>query len=148
MGDTWNGRPLEPQFVLVYGRTSEFDVGGGHANPKPLRMKRDSQRGEREFFITFDSLRPRHDHANSLTATIGPNGVRPFAFSPLYETSPAVGDEALALGDPTDALTRSVMMTADRKAYIAKRWDYWADIEMQRRNAPKTEIYVREMSTE
>lgn len=83
MGDTYSDRPLEPQFVLIYGRESEFEPGGGHTNPASLRRKRDSQRGKSEQLMTFDAPRPRFDHAISLTATIGPNGVRPFAFSPL-----------------------------------------------------------------
>jgi hypothetical protein len=33
-GEKYEDRPLEPQYVLIYGRASEFGVGGGHANPR------------------------------------------------------------------------------------------------------------------
>lgn len=148
MGDRYADRPLEPQFVLIYGRESEFEPGGGHTNPASLRRKRDSQRGKSEQLMTFDALRPRFDHAISLTATIGPNGVKPFAFSPLYETGPMVGDEALVLGDPSEALARTVMVSDERKAYLAERWKYWADSELARRSAPRERAHVREMGRE
>jgi len=36
-------RLLEPQYVLIYGRESEFGIGGGHTNPNGLRYKRDHE---------------------------------------------------------------------------------------------------------
>ncbi|MFC4138303.1 MULTISPECIES: Shedu anti-phage system protein SduA domain-containing protein [unclassified Microbacterium] len=146
LGDKYTSRPLEPHFVLIFGRRSEFEVGGGYRDPDALLLKRDTQRGEHEQFMTFDSLTPRHDHSSSITATIGPSAVRPFAFSPMYQTTPGSGDEALALGDPREALARSVMMTDERKAYIASRWQHWANVERSVRTTNRT--LMREMGRE
>lgn len=135
-GDRHDDRPLEPQFVLIYGRQSEFELGGGHSNPYDLRHKRDSQRAIGETFMTFDSIRPRYDHANSVTVTMTATGPRPFAFSPVYGTDANTGVDALTLGDPAEALLRSVMMSPERKSYLARRWEHWKQVEQGVRRDP------------
>ncbi|MFV9454772.1 Shedu immune nuclease family protein [Rhodococcus sp. NM-2] len=131
--DRYENRPLEPQYVLIYGRQSEFEHGGGHEDPDSLRHKRDTQRCEDESFMTFDSLRPRYDHGVSMTLSMTAKGPRPFAFSPTYRTDTETGEGALLLGDPSEALARSVMMSDERKGYVAQRWRYWQHIESQER---------------
>ncbi|MEV6306937.1 Shedu anti-phage system protein SduA domain-containing protein [Actinoplanes sp. NPDC051861] len=123
--DSYNDRPIEPQYLLVFGRQSEFETGGGHVNPDTLRFKRDQQRATNESFMTFDSLHPRFDHSRTLTVSLTANGPRPYAFSPVFGTTTSSGPACLLLGDPSEALTRSVMMSDERKAYLAQRWAYW-----------------------
>jgi Domain of unknown function (DUF4263) len=147
LGEKYEDRPLEPQYVLIYGRESEFGIGGGHANPRGLRYKRDQQRGMNESFMTFDALRPRFDHSNSMTLTMTARGPEIHAFSPVYGTSTGVGEGALLLGDPHDALYRSVMISDERRAYLAKRWSHWQQRERQR-NAGPGRAYVRQTGTE
>lgn len=122
-------RPLKPQFVLIYGRDAEFTWAGGHSDPDGMRHKRDSKRKPDQTFRSFDSLAPRYDHANSVTVTMTSNGPVPFAFSPMYQTTPMTGIDARTLGDPTEALAHSVMMSPERKAYLADRWNYWQQVE-------------------
>lgn len=125
-------RPLEPQYVLIYGRQAEFESGNGHRNPDGLRHKRDGLRAADETFMTFDSLRPRFDHSDSLTVKLTANRPRVFAVSPHYSTSTHTGAEALRLGEIADALARSVMMSEARKHYLANRWAHWAQVEQAR----------------
>ncbi|MDK9499901.1 DUF4263 domain-containing protein [Streptomyces katrae] len=146
LGDRYLNRPIEPQYVLIYGRESEFKVGGGHGNPDALRYKRDQQRGNHETFMTFDALRPRYDHSRSMTLTMTSQGPELFAFSPVYGTSAFVGTGALLLGDPDEALARSVMMSQERRAYLGKRWRYWQD--HTRQSADSDERYVRSIGVE
>ena len=136
LNDLYENRALEPQFVLIYGRESEFQKGGGHANPDALRHKRDLQRARDESFCTFDSLRPRYDHANSMTLTMTAQGPEIHAFSPVFGTWSQVGRGARILGDPASALARSVMMTDERKAYLAKRWAHWQEYDLERLSDP------------
>ena len=97
--------------------------------------------------MTFDSLRPRYDHASSITASMTADGPRPFAFSPVYETSADIGAGALALGDPTDALGRSVMMSNERKAYLAGRWAHRQTVEQEvRRDSER--VHPRQLGRE
>jgi hypothetical protein len=137
LGDKYKNRPLEPQYVLIYGRESEFEHGGGHTDPDALRFKRDQQRVRNEVFMTFDALRPRYDHSNSMTLTMTSHGPVVHAFSPVYGTGTNTGEGALLLGDPQAALARSVMMTDERRAYLSKRWAYWQEHEQQRKSGPR-----------
>ena len=137
-----SNRPLEPQYLLIYGRQSEFEHGGSHRNPDQLRSKRDGLRGGHEHFMTFDSLRPRYDHGSSITVTMTAEGVRPFAFSPVFGTSASnTGEAAELLGDPADALGRSELITPERKVYLAKRWDHWRNVRRAQREESRTTGY-------
>jgi hypothetical protein len=137
LGDQYLDRPLEPQFVLIYGRESEFEFGlSPHANPDQLRRKRDTQRRRSETFQSFDSLRPKYDHGDSITVTMKATGPVPFAFSPTYHPNAGIGAGALRLGNPAEALDRTVMMSKERKEYISSRWDYWSAQELARRAGP------------
>ncbi len=148
LGDLYLNRPLEPQFVLIYGRQSEFEYGvGGHTNPDELRRKRDLQRAKDETFMTFDSVRPRFDHSDSLTLSMRSTGPELFAFSPVFGTGPSVADGAHMLGDPTEALARSVMMTDERKAYLAGRWAFW-QAEGERQRQDSQHMYTRSLGRE
>lgn len=146
--DSYADRPLEPQFVLIYGRKHEFELGGGHRDPDALRHKRDSQRGSGEAFMTFDSIRPRFDHRNSLTARMTAKGPRVHAFSPVFGTGTHTGADALRLGDPSAALERSVMMTAARKAYLAERWAHWRRVQLELNDRPPGAFVTRQMGVE
>ncbi|MFJ1927305.1 Shedu anti-phage system protein SduA domain-containing protein [Streptomyces sp. NPDC088131] len=147
LNDKYKNRPLEPQYVLIYGRESEFDRGNGHTHPDELRYKRDQQRAKDETFMTFDSLRPRYDHGNSLTLTMTSHGPKIHAFSPTYGTSSFIGEGALILDDPQPALSRSVMMSDERRAYLAKRWNFWKE-EERRINANPNTMFFRDSGIE
>ena len=148
-GERYENRPLQPQFVLVFGRQSEFELGRVHQNPDSLRHKRESQRRRDESFMTFDSLRPRYDHRSSLTITMTADGPRPFAFSPVYGTDTDTGEDAVILGDPGEALERSVMMSPARKTYLAERWRHWRDVEMAAQAEPRSRsTVIRQMGFE
>ncbi|GGU84370.1 hypothetical protein GCM10010260_16770 [Streptomyces filipinensis] len=116
-------------------------------NPDELRYKRDQQRARDESFMTFDALRPRYDHRTSMTLTMTAYGPELHAFSPVYGTSAFIGEGALLLGDPQAALSRSVMMTDERRAYLIKRWAYWQEDERRRSDDPDR-IVARSLGTE
>lgn len=128
-GERFADRPLEPWFVLIFGRASEFKPGGGHADPAALRHKRDLQRREHEMFMTFDSLTPRHDHGVSMSISMTATGAEAIAFSPVYGTDTESGQVAHDVRSISDALARSEMMSAERRAYLAERFDHWAAVE-------------------
>lgn len=129
--EPYQSRRLEPQYLLIYGRSNEFELGGGHTNPDAIRHKRDGLRRKNEYFMTFDSLRPNYNHRLSITATRTVNSVEPFAFSPVYGTSAAVSrDASLVMGDPAAAFARSQMMSAERKLYLSQRWQHWKDVAL------------------
>lgn len=128
----YRGRSLKPQFVLIYGRQREFQMGGGHQNFDGLRAKRDTQRAENESFMTFDSLRPCYMHSNTMTVSMTTAGPEPFAVSPVFGTDTHTGRISHVLGgDISTALARSSMMSVERQDYLAKRWSHWHNAEPQ-----------------
>lgn len=147
LSEKYEDRPIVPQYVLIYGRESEFRPGGGHANPSELRYKRDLQRGADESFMTFDALRPRFDHSNSMTLTMTALGPKIHAFSPVYGTGPHLGEGALFLGDPHDGLGRTVMISDERRAYLGKRWAHWQQYEREK-NADPNGMYAHQAGIE
>lgn len=143
--DRFNNRPLVPQFLLIYGRESEFTFAGPHKDPDALRYKRDQQAPAGVTFRSYDSLKPNYGHANSITMTMTANGPRPFAFSPMYGTGPETGPDSMILGDASDALARSVMMSETRKAYLEERWNFWNEAE---RKLDSNKTPIRSMGRE
>ncbi|GAB3597154.1 hypothetical protein GCM10027408_08240 [Microbacterium tumbae] len=97
--------------------------------------------------MTFDALRPRYDHGRAITLTMTSSGPRLHAFSPVFETGPNVSAAAVRLDDPTEALARSVLMSAERRAYIADRWAFWKTHEHEKTENPGT-VYARGMGGE
>ena len=77
--------------------------------------------------MTFDALRPRYDHGNSMTLTMTACGPVIHAFSRVYGTNPSISEGAVVLGDPSEALERSVMMSDERRAHLAQRWTHWQE---------------------
>lgn len=128
--------PLVPQYLLIYGRSSEFEIGGPHQDPHTLLRKRDSQRTPDESFRSFDSLSPAYNLSEAITAKLTPKGIRMHAFSPTFGTYADLSNGGLSLGGPSKALQRTVMMSDDRKAYLANRWDYWMTVARTRVKHP------------
>lgn len=146
LGDSWRDRTLAPQYVLIYGRKSEFEVGGGHSDPAALNRKRAQLRGPDETLMTFDALIPRFEQSSSITATMKATGPEAFAFSPLYRTGPHLLGELQHLAGVDDALSRSVMMTEERHRYLADRWQHWTN--MSAREAKSGRRWVQQMGRE
>lgn len=119
-------RTLEPQYVLIYGRQAEFEKGyTTHKDPERLRHKRDFMRRPNEYFMTFDSLRPNFDLADTTSISMKAEGPELFAFSPTATLGPYTSDIAHLLRDPRTALERSASIPQARRAYLAERWDFW-----------------------
>lgn len=135
-------RPVEPQFVLIYGRSSEFELGGGHSNPDELNRKRTGMRKPDETFFTFDSLKPKFEHGDSITLRMRATGPEPFAFSPVFHTGTEMSNGARLLGDPTEALARTKHITDERRAYLATRIEYWQSIDRDRQSG-RLQIPIR-----
>ena len=139
-------RQLEPQFVLIYGRQSEFERSGEHDDPGALRRKRDGQRARDESFMTFDSLRPRYEHRNSMTVKMTATGPEAIAFSPVYGTSTASGAVTRVVRNLAGALQMSVMMTTERRRYVSERFEHWHQREEEPRRGDR--LYIRQTGFE
>ncbi|GAA5122671.1 hypothetical protein GCM10023339_41390 [Alloalcanivorax gelatiniphagus] len=145
-GERYDDRPLEPQYVLIFGRASEFEPTGGHSDPQALRHKRDQQRAADESFRTFDSLVPKADHAESMTVRMTATGAEAIAFSPLYGTDTRAGQVLADIRGVDAALDRTVMITEDRRQYLKSRFEHWSNEDRQSRD--RDALYLRTLGTE
>src|SRR5439155_968854 len=82
-------------------------------------------RRERETFRTFDSLRPDRVAADFLTLRMTPDGPLVKNVPPTFTTGPSTREDAFVLGDIGAALSRTPLITDDRKAHIQSRWEHW-----------------------
>lgn len=128
--------PIKPQYLLIYGRASEFSSSGPHRDPDSLLGKRDGQRTSDEFFRSFDSLKPEYGLSEAITAKLTPQGIKLHAFAPTFGTYANLSDGGLELGDPREAFERTIMMSEERKAYLARRWEHWMSVARTREEHP------------
>ena len=132
--DPFPDRYLEPQYVLVYGRTAEFEpTTSPHKNAGALRLKRDFMRRSHEVFLTFDSLRPDPKLRNAITVSQTSNGPTLHAISPTFQSGPVLMTTTERITDYQRGLARSVYLDDDRRAYLGTRWAHWKQEQAERK---------------
>jgi hypothetical protein len=120
---------LLPQYVLIYGRASEFEVSGPHERPDRLKKKRDFMRREHEHFMTFDSLRPKRDFSDFATLTMTANGPVLYAVPPSFTTGrPTMEIARRVRHNPRMAIDKTELWDDARKAHVMKRWLHWQQV--------------------
>ena len=124
----YEDRRLLPQYVLIFGRSSEFERSGQHKRPDRLRKKRDFMRRADEQFMTFDSLRPKEEYSDFVTLSMTADGPTLHAIPPSFTTGPPTMGIAGMIRDPRDAIYRTEMWDDTRKAYVLERWLHWQRI--------------------
>jgi hypothetical protein len=113
---------IRPQFLLIYGRQSEFE-GESVRIPPPERLKaRMDWARESEHLRTFDSLRYSDALESEVSMSVRDNGE--FAVYAIPPTFTECGDVqgCFALGDPTSAIDRSSTETQARRHSIEGLW--------------------------
>ncbi|MCX5608241.1 DUF4263 domain-containing protein [Streptomyces sp. NBC_00047] len=128
-------RPIEPQFVLIFGRDSEFRASSSkHENPDYMRLKRDHMSRSNEHFFTYDQLRPSREGADYATITRTAVGWTLHSIPPTFSTGARMRELSGVVGDPSAAVSRTDLIGSDRRAYLLERWRYWRAIEHSPQN--------------
>lgn len=118
---------IEPQFVLVHGRQSEFEDSSIKTPvAERLKVRRDWAR-EDEHLRTFDSLYYEPLLESDVSMMVHDNGVREVYKIPPTFTWSGFPRGPYVLGDPTEAIARSVVETRDRSESITKLWKEQAE---------------------
>jgi hypothetical protein len=124
----YEDRHLLPQYVLIFGRVSEFETPGLHKRPDRLRKKLDFMRRVDEQFMTFDSLRPKSEYSDFVTLSMTADGPVLHAVPPSFTTGPLTAGIAGVIRDPRDAIYRTEIWDDARKAYVMERWFHWQHV--------------------
>jgi hypothetical protein len=117
---------IEVQFILVYGRDREFRQDESrHKDPLYLRRKRDLIPRASEYLYTFDQLRPERDAADAVTISGRRDNFNIVAVPPSFTTGRGTKQLASQIPDISSALTKTPLISEERKVYLASRWAYW-----------------------
>jgi hypothetical protein len=124
-------RPIVPQFVLVFGRNSEFTEGHSkHANPSYMRRKRDHMPRKDEHFFTYDQLKAEREAEDYATITNRAYEWTLNFIPPTFCTGSHITELSRVTGDPSEAISKTDLLRDERKAYLAERWKYWRSIAL------------------
>ncbi|MFF3443257.1 Shedu anti-phage system protein SduA domain-containing protein [Streptosporangium sp. NPDC002721] len=119
-------RRIETQFLLIYGRDSEFRPGTSrHERPDYLRRKRDFIPRDSEFFYTFDQLRPERDAQHCSTISGMQSEFTMVHMPPTIQTGRSTKTLASEIVEIGPALESIPLISEDRKKYLIERWGYW-----------------------
>ncbi|MFC4589338.1 DUF4263 domain-containing protein [Sphaerisporangium corydalis] len=117
---------IETQFLLIYGRDSEFrHATSRHEHPDRLRRKRDFIPRDSEFLYTFDQLRPERDAQNCSTISGIQSEFRMVRMPPTIKTGESTKTLASEISEIESPLEVIPLIGEDRKRYLAQRWKYW-----------------------
>lgn len=108
-----------------HGRDGEFREGGRQVAPHIVRRKRDHLPRQRKHLFTYDMLSPEPKARNYATLRVHPSTFTLAALPPTYTTGPESRTLAAVISDPSRALARTELITAERRRYITKRWAHW-----------------------
>lgn len=112
-------RSFRPEYVLIYGRRSEFDQ-----NPF-LARKRARLQNANETHMTFDRLHPISNAKEYMTVERTFDGYRAVSVPACIELGPGLADCRSAIREKEEAVDRSPFMTAERKQFLKSRFAYW-----------------------
>lgn len=112
-------RLFKPFFVLIYGRR-------GDANrTADTLMKRALMQTETVSVVSFDRLTPSPEAAEYMSVKIDSQGYRALAIPPTLTLGPLFAEARARVRGKADAAQRNKHLTGRRKAFLAKRFDYW-----------------------
>jgi len=114
-------RKVVPQFVLIFGRRSEFEAD------KELSKLRGNLMRPGEFLISFDRLGPIATSSQYITVKSKKNGYRAVSIPATFENRPSAATYRSYIQGKEDVVDLSPFMSDDRKAFLKKRFSYWDD---------------------
>ena len=124
-------RPVEAQFVLVYGRDSEFRAATSpHNRPEYVRQKRDHMPRSREHYFTYDQLAPEQEAGDYATITCHVDRWSLHSLPPTFSTGYHMMEMSEVISDPSAVVARVDLMSAERRAYVIERWEHWRRVAL------------------
>jgi hypothetical protein len=118
---------------MAVDRDSEFRAATSpHDNPGHMRQKRDHMPRGREHYFTYDQLLPEQEAADYATLSHHVDAWSLHSVPPTFSTGYHITDMSEVISDPSEGLSRTDPMSAERRAYVVERWEYWRKIAFSR----------------
>jgi hypothetical protein len=135
----YSNRPIVPQYVLVFGRSSEFkSTCSKHADPDYMRRKRDHMPRRDEHFFTYDQLKAEREAEDYATITNKVYEWKLDSIPPTFSTGAHMTELSGIVSDPSQAIARTDLISTERRKYLEQRWKYWRSVSL----APGTHMYT------
>lgn len=116
----WDHRPLQPRFVLIYGRRAEVE------HRRALAVRNGQRQADFEI-MSFDRLAPSEPGSMDIVVRMQGRTMSAVAFSPTFRVGPDVAEALAGIHDKEAALRRSLMMTEDRRSFLLERVAHWTE---------------------
>ncbi len=113
-------RRFEQRYLLIYGRRGELYESGFAAS-------RSQHQQPDERLVSYDYLEPSQNYANAVTTRVNANGYEAHSLPPTLELGPFQASDLAMIKGKADAVRAHPMMTEERAAFLASRFDYWDD---------------------
>src|SRR5205809_3723179 len=107
------------EFVLIYGRRSEFQ---GRSREIAAEFAR-----EDEFLMTFDRLSPEWKAHDCLCVEYSQSRYQALSFPATVELSPYVAPDFAKITGKEQAARRSTWLSPQRRKFLLSRLAYWDD---------------------
>ncbi|WP_121120186.1 Shedu immune nuclease family protein [Croceibacterium ferulae] len=117
---------LEPQYVLIFGRRSEYE-----GNEQLTRL-RSEQMGANEVLMSFDRLGFDANSDQFLSVRHKPLGYEVLHVPPTLWLGPAMFSYEVPLDGLSAAVDNNPFISGERKGFIKDRLPYWVEINRAR----------------
>lgn len=123
---TLTTKAFKPQFILIYGRRSEYE-----GDEYLTRKRRELQR-EDVIIMSYDRLSPQYDSKNMLCANVSnTSGNTVYTIKtipPTFELDARLASDYKEYTGFIDAIDRMEHTTPERKSFLKERFPYWCKI--------------------
>lgn len=118
-GFSYPHRAFVPQYVLIYGRRSEFE------GKEQLNRLRSEMEREHEFHMTFDRLHPIYDQRQYMTVRRGKDGYQAVSIPATLELGPLMAEYRSLIQGKDKIVSETSYLSEERKAFLLRRFEYW-----------------------
>ena len=122
-------RQFEQRYALIYGRRSEATASPNFAKKRRLLAQPD------EILMTYDRLRPSSRMGDSPTVRLDrsrqDHRLTVAHVPPTLRIGPYNADQLVQLAGLRDAIASNELISRERRAFLARRMDYWEDWAQQ-----------------
>jgi hypothetical protein len=110
---------FEPEFVLIYGRNSEFE-----GRPDLVRRRAELQK-HNQIFLTLDDLQPSPDCEGYMCITRREETSWAVSVPATMRLGPSIAGAWYGIGGLPDAIAANEWISPERKEFLIERLPYW-----------------------
>ena len=123
--DSIQKKNFSPQFLLIYGRRSEYEGNEKYEKDRAMKQRDDFS------IMSFDRLTPIEDSRQFVSAKVKEGQYEILHIPPTFRYRPDCMNSLLGYKKFDDAIAKMEGISEERKKFLADRYPYWKDIGPQ-----------------